>query len=277
MHRRSALRFLSAAVALPVLKGLTMADRLDRIGLALITLGRDLGREFEATLQQVAAIGYRELDMYIYASGLEARATRAILDRVGLACPSARVTTTSIYRGWDRFVDAAAALGSRYITLANVSPDERRTLRDWHELAVVFNRAGETAARAGLLFCYHNHDFEFEPLEGQIPFDLLVKETDPRLVKLQVDVYWITRAGRNAAAQLRALTGRVASLHLKDMDSTAARGITTVGRGTIRFADVLRAATDTGIRHFFVEEDAPPAPAIDAVRAGYEYLRQLDF
>jgi sugar phosphate isomerase/epimerase len=252
-------------------------ERLDRIGLALITLGRDVTRDFEGTLRQVAAIGYRELDMYIYASGLEAPATRAILDRVGLTCPSARVTTVSLYRGWERFLDAAVTLGSRYITLANVPPDERRAVRDWHELAEVFNRAGEAATRAGVTFCYHNHAFEFEPLDGRIPFELLVAETEASLVKLQVDVYWVTRGGRDPAAELRRLAGRVASLHLKDMDSTAARGITTVGRGTIRFAEVLRAATETGVRHFFVEEDAPPSPAIDAVRASYEFLRKLDF
>jgi sugar phosphate isomerase/epimerase len=253
------------------------SERLDRIGLALFTLARDAARDFEGTLREVAAIGYRELDMYIYASGLEAPATRAVLDRVGLTCPSARVTTVSLYRGWDRFLDAAATLGSRFITLANVPADERRTLRDWHELAEVFNRAGESAARGGLTFCYHNHDFELEPLEGRIPFDLLLAETEPRLVKLQVDVYWITRGGRDAAAELRRLAGRVASLHLKDMDATPARGITTVGRGTIRFPDVLRAATDTGVRHYFVEEDAPRPPAIDAARASYAFLRHLDF
>jgi sugar phosphate isomerase/epimerase len=252
-------------------------ERLSRIGLALITLGPDATRDFEGTLRQVASIGYRELDMYIYASGLEAPATRAILDRVGLTCPSARVTTVSLYRGWERFLDAAVALGSRYITLANVPSDERRTVRDWHELAEVFNRTGESAARAGLTFCYHNHAFEFEPLDGRVPFDLLLAETEPRLVKLQIDVYWITRGGRDPAAELRRLAGRVASLHLKDMDATAARGITTVGRGTIRFAPVLRAAVDTGVRHFFVEEDTPPAPAIDAVRASYDFLRKLEF
>jgi sugar phosphate isomerase/epimerase len=254
-----------------------LGERLDRIGLAFITLGADAARDFEGTLRQVASIGYRELDMYIYASGLEAPATRAILDRVGLTCPSARVTTVSLYRGWERFLDAAVALGSRYITLANVPPDERRAVRDWHELAELFNRVGESAARAGLTFCYHNHAFEFEPLEGRVPFELLLSETDLRLVKLQVDVYWITRGGRDPAAELRRLAGRVASVHLKDMDATAARGITTVGRGTIRFANVIRAAADTGVRHFFVEEDAPPPPAIDAVRASYEFLRKLDF
>jgi sugar phosphate isomerase/epimerase len=247
---------------------------LDRIGLALYTLRPDLARDFEGTLRQVAAIGYRELDMYIYETPLEAPVTRAILDRTGLQCTSARVRTTHMYRGWERFLDAAATLGARYITLAYLAPEEIVTLADWHELAALFNRAGEAAARHGLTFCYHNHESEFVPIDGTVPYDLMLAETDPALVKLQIDVYWLTRGGRVPAVEFRRLAGRVATLHLKDMD--AARGITTVGRGTIDFAALLRAAIDTGITHWYVEEDSPPAPGIDAVRFAYQYLSRLD-
>jgi sugar phosphate isomerase/epimerase len=254
-----------------------VAERLARIGLAVYTVRGEAERDFDAMLAEVAAIGYRELDMYIYASGREATATRAAIDRVGLTCPSARVTTASLYRGWDRFLDAAGALGSRYITLANVPPDERRGIRDWQELATIFSRCGEAASRVGLTFCYHCHDFDFVPLEGRVPYDLVLAETDPRFLQIQMDVYWFTRGGRDPVAELRRLRDRVASLHLKDMDATAARGITTVGRGSLDFARVLRAATDVGVRHFFTEEDNPRPPALTAARGAYEYLRQLDF
>jgi sugar phosphate isomerase/epimerase len=252
-------------------------DRLERIGLAVYTVREEAERDFDATLAALASIGYRELDMYIYASGREARETRAAMDRAGLLCPSARVRTASLYRGWDRFLEAAAALGARHITLASIPDDERVTLRDWHELADLFNRAGEAASRAGLTLCYHNHDFEFVPVEGTVPFELMLAETDPRLLRIQMDVYWLTRGGRDPVAELRRLGERVASLHLKDMDATPARGITTVGRGTIDFPAVLRAATDAGVRHYFVEEDDPPRPVLDAVRAAYEHLHRLEF
>jgi sugar phosphate isomerase/epimerase len=249
---------------------------LDHVGLALYTLRPEVAHDFEGTLRQVAAIGYRELDMYIYETPLEAPATRAILDRTGLACTSARVRTTHMYRGWERFLDAAATLGARYITLAYLPPEEIVTLSDWHELAALFNRCGAVAARHGLTFCYHNHETEFVPIDGAVPYDLMIAETDPALVKLQIDVYWLARGGRVAATELRRLQGRVATLHLKDVDATPARGITTVGRGTIDFAALLRAAIDTGIAHWYVEEDSPPAPGIDAVRSAYQYLQQLD-
>jgi sugar phosphate isomerase/epimerase len=247
---------------------------LEHIGLALLTVRPEMGRDFEGTLGAVAGIGYREVDMYIYESGLEAPATRAVLDRVGLVCTSARVRTTHLYRGWDRFLDAAVVLGARYITLAYIAAEETGTLDDWHELAALFNRCGAAAARRGVTFCYHNHEAEFVPIGGVVPYDLMIAETDPALVKMQIDVYWLTRAGREAAAEFRRLKGRVVTLHLKDMD--AGRGITTVGRGTIDFAAVMRAAIDTGVARWYVEEDAPKGSGLEAVRAAYEYLDRLD-
>jgi sugar phosphate isomerase/epimerase len=140
----------------------------------------------------------------------------------------------------------------------------------------VFNRCARTAAERGLTFCYHNHEREFEAMDGVVPYDVLVADTEPALVKLQIDVYWLARAGRSPVDEVRRLAGRVATLHLKDMDATAARGITTVGKGIIDFPSVLRAAMDTGITHWYVEEDAPTVPGIEAVKSAYAYLTRLD-
>jgi sugar phosphate isomerase/epimerase len=249
---------------------------LDHVGLAVITLRADVQRDFEGTMRQVAAIGYRDLDMYIYESNLEAPATRAILDRLGLICTSARVRTTSLYRGWERFLDAANALGAKFITLADVPAPERVTLQDYHELAALFNRCGAIAQQHGLTFCYHNHDAELQILEGRVPYDVLIAETDPKVVHLQMDVYWMVHGGRDPVPELRRLAGRVSTLHLKDMQSWPRRGITTVGRGRIDFREILRTAIGTGVRYWYVEEDAPAGPGIDSVRAAYAYLSGLD-
>src|SRR5688572_7147932 len=280
IDRRSAIRALAALALTPLVARAGASDanprRLERIGLALYTV-RDLtSRDYERTLRQVAEIGYRDVDMYIYDARREPAETRAMLDRVGLACPSARVASLALYRGWDRFLDAANTLGARWITLANVSYEERLHLRDWQELADVLNTAGDAARRRGLGLCYHNHSFELEPMEGKIPLDLLLASTDPELVKLQMDVYWMTRGGRNAAAEIRRLGSRVATLHLKDMAATPQRGITTVGRGTIDFKAVLAAAADAKVSDCFVEEDAPAVP-MDAARSSFAYLAQLEF
>jgi sugar phosphate isomerase/epimerase len=280
VDRRSAIRALAALAVTPLISRADATDfrqrKLDRIGLALFTVRPLTSRDFERTLQQVAAIGYRDLDMYIYESTREPAETRAMLDRAGLACPSARVATPALYRGWDRFLDAANTLGARFITLANIPYEERLHLRDWQEIADVLNKAGEAARRRGLSLCYHNHSFELESLEGKIPLDILLASTDPALVKLQMDVYWMTHGGRNPAAEIRRLGSRVATLHLKDMDATPTRGITSVGRGIIDFKAVLAAAADAKVSHCFVEEDAPADP-LEAIRSSYSHLARLEF
>lgn len=281
MTRRAAIRSLAALAALPALPALRRLHAyggrgLARIGLALITIRALVARDFERPLQKVAEIGYRDLDMYIYEGRRPAKETRAVLDRCGLTCRSARVATPALYRGWDRSLDAAKELGARWITLANVPYEERLTLRDWQELSELFNRVGEAARQRGLGFCYHNHDFELRALDGKVPLDLMLAATDAALVKLQMDVYWVTKGGRDPANEIARLGLRVASLHLKDMDRTAERGITSVGSGTIDFARILGAARRAGVADYFVEEDAPTDP-LAAARASYTHLSALQF
>lgn len=276
MSRRDAIKGLAAMAALPgvatVRESHTPAP--DRIGLAVYTVRAPAARDFEGTLATVAAIGYRDVDMYIYEGRRPPAETRAILDRVGLACTSARVATPALYRGWDRSLDAAATLGARWITLANVPWEERTVWRDWEEMFEVFGRVGDQARRRGLTFCYHNHDFELQPIEGRMPLDVLLAATAPEDVKLQMDVYWMTKAGRDPVKEITRLGARVASLHLKDMDATPARGITTVGRGTLDFAAILRAAKAAGVQDWFVEEDNPREP-LDAARQAFSHLAAL--
>ena len=245
MDRREAVCALAALAVTPLIARAdtetTRPRKLDRIGLAVLTVNTLSSRDYEGTMRKVAEIGYRDVDMYIYESRREPTETRKLLDRVGLACTSARVASPALYRGWDRFLDAANTLGARWITLANVTYEERLHMRDWQELADVLNRAGAAARSRGMTLCYHNHSFELEPLEDKIPLDFLLASTDPELVKLQMDVYWMTHGGRDPAAEIRRLGSRVATLHLKDMDRTPARGITSVGNGKIDFARILAA------------------------------------
>lgn len=280
ISRRDAVRGLAAIAALPALPALpelpvrAPSPAVARPGLALYTVRPLLARDVTGTLEQVAAIGYRDLDMYIYELRRPAKETRALLDRVGLACRSARVATPALYRGWDRSLDAAAELGARWITLANIPWEERLVWRDWEELFDVFNRVGAAAKSRGLGFCHHNHEFELQPVEGRIPMDAMLGATDPTLVKLQMDVYWMTKGGRDPVEQIARLGARVASLHLKDMDATPGRGITTVGRGVVDFTAVLRAARDAGVADAFVEEDAPADP-LRAARESFTHLVSL--
>lgn len=276
ISRRDALKGIAAMAALPGLAAVREEHMtaIDRIGLAVYTVRAPAARDFEGTLAAVAAIGYRHVDMYIYEGRRLPRETRAVLDRVGLACTSARVATPALYRAWDRSLDAAATLGARWITLANVPWEERTIWRDWEELFEQFRRIGEEANKRGVGFCYHNHEFELLPIEGKVALDEMLAATSADQLKLQMDVYWMTKGGRDPVREIRRLGARVASLHLKDMDATPAGRITTVGRGTLDFASIIRAATSAGVSDFFVEEDNPRDP-LDAARQAHSHLASL--
>lgn len=281
--RREVLKTLAAAAVIPsATRGLLFGsraadDKLQNIGLALITLRQLVGKDLDATLAAAAQIGYRDLDMYIYESQRPAADTRAALDRAGLKCRSARIATPALYRGLDRTLDAASTLGARWLTLAWVPWEERHEWADWPELADTFNKVGAAAKARGIGFCYHNHDFELEPLAGKVPLDFMLGATDPALVKLQMDVYWMTKGGRNPASEITRLGNRVATLHLKDKDRTPAGEITVPGTGTIDFAAILAASKRAGVSDYFVEVDPPLADPVAAARSAYSYLSTLQF
>lgn len=252
------------------------------LGLALYTVRDEARRDAAGTFAAVAAMGYREIDMYASDAGVAAPAARRALDAAGLACVSARVALPALVSDWERTLDDAAALGARQVTLANVPADARADWPAWERLAALLAERGRDARGRGFMFCYHNHDFELRPAGApdagvpgsRVPFDLLVSATGAEDVRFQLDVYWLTVGGRDPVAEIRRLGPRVGSLHLKDADATPQRAITTVGRGTLDFRAILRAAGQAGVRHAFVEEDAPADP-MGAARSAAEYLRRL--
>jgi sugar phosphate isomerase/epimerase len=270
---------LVASRAVPAFGQSQGLRHLDTIGLQLFTVRQDFTRDANATLAAVADIGYTEVELFsLYApEAWTTRDLRTALDRAGLAARSAHVVSALLYRGWERHLEVASALGCQYIVCATPASGERRTLRDWHEMAQLFNRVGEMARQAKLQFGYHNHDFEFARLEGQVPYDVPLTETDPALVQFELDLYWITKGGGNPLDYMSQWPGRFFAFHVKDMDATAQRGMADVGAGIIDFAKIFGHAEHAGIKHYFVEHDTPAPPAIESVRRSYAYLQKLRF
>lgn len=252
------------------------ARKLSRVGLQLYTVRAQMAADFEGTLEKVAAIGFREVEFAGY-HGRAPAEVRAALGRHDLVAPSAHVTTAELRDGLAKAIDAARRIGHRYLVLGYVPAEERRSLDDYRRLADLLNRAGESARRAGVRLCYHNHDFEFEGMEGETPYDLLLARTEARLVKAQLDLYWITKAGRDALDYFARHPGRFPSVHVKDMDSTPRRSFTEVGRGRIDFKKIFAAAGRAGVRHYFVEQDETSGSPFDSARVSLDYLRRLRF
>lgn len=277
MDRRGFLGAAAAVTAATVGAGAAPArTRIERVGIQLYTVRRELAADPDGTLARVAAIGFREVEFAGYPSGGPA-AVKALVERHGLAAPSAHVGFASarVPEAWARVLSDAAAVGHRYVVVASVPSSARASLEDWRRIAADFNRAGEAARSAGLQFCYHNHAFEFEPLEGRVPFDFLLEETDPGLVRVELDLYWTVRGGRDPLDFFVRWPGRFPLVHVKDMDATPRRFFADLGQGTIDFPRILGRSAQAGIRHYFYEQDETPGPPFESAERAYRYLRAL--
>ena len=267
MSRRAILGALGSLLAGPA-----HAQGFGPPGLQLYTVRSLLERDYAGTLARVAALGCREVEFAGLYPSSSTRETVALLQRHGLSAPSGHAEYETLARDPGAELQKANELGQRFVVCPSIDEPHRRTIDDWKRIAKNFNRIGEQARRAGLTFAYHNHDFEFQPIAGQIPYDLMLTETDPALVKLEMDFYWMARAGRDPLAYFRKYPGRFPLVHLKDM----ARGgsITEVGNGTVDFARLLTEAKLAGIVHGFVEHDDPADP-LKSIEISLRYLRQL--
>ncbi len=282
MNRRRFINRLTLAAA----GGLCLPDsdafaraagrKLSRIGMQLYTVRRELEKDFEGTLRKIAALGYREVEFAGY-FGRGAAEVKTLLRRHKLDAPAAHVQLSELRGDLRPLMDAAQTVGHRYLLVAYLRDVERKTLDDYRRHADLFNEAGAALLREGLQFAYHNHDFEFAPLEGKIPYDLLLERTDPRAVKLELDLYWTVKGGASPVEYFERHPGRFPLLHVKDMDATPRRFFADVGRGVIDFKSIFAQSRRGGVRHYFVEHDEPAGSPFDSLRASIEYLRQLEF
>jgi sugar phosphate isomerase/epimerase len=250
-------------------------ERLDRVGLQLYTVRDAMARDFEGTLARVASIGYRDVEFAGY-YGRKPEAIAALLDRHGLRAPAAHVPLDALRNQWRPTVEAAHVIDHDYIVLPWLEEKDRRAIADYERLAEFMNRLGRSAREADLRLAYHNHDFEFVPLGGRLPFDVLLERTDPEAVSFEMDLYWITKAGQDPLTYFDRFPGRFHLVHVKDSAGAPAHRMTQVGGGSIDFRRIFVKSKQAGIEHAFVEHDQP-ADAFASIRASYEYLSKLTF
>jgi sugar phosphate isomerase/epimerase len=265
MHRRD---FLIALAAIPAACGSRKPSH--PIGLQLYTIRRELENDFDGSLERAAAIGFTEVEFAGYHGRTPSRIRKA-LEAHGLTAPSAHVSLQELRQDAGPLLQAAHTIGHRYLVLGWLAPEDRTTLDDYKRVVETLNRAGARFREAGIQLGYHNHDFEFAALENVVPYDLILQETSPDLVTMELDLYWVAKAGSSAERYLSAHARRFALVHVKDMDR--AGRFTEVGRGVLDFAKLLPLARRAGVRHFFVEQDETPGSPFESIAVSYANLR----
>ena len=274
MDRRAFLGTLTAATIVGKRLGwATETHSIAKVGVQLYTVRDLMKADFEGTLAEVAAIGYREVEFAGYFDRTPQQ-VKAVLAKTGMVSPSAHFAYSYLGDQWPAVLESANVIGQEYIVCSSVDEKLRKTLDDWKQVFATFNRAGEAAKKAGVQFAYHNHSFEFQPVEGKVPYDLLLQETDANLVKMEMDLYWTVNAGADPRAYFDRNPDRFPLVHVKGRAKDGS--MTEVAADNAIDWKQLFADEKAGIRHYFVEQDHPTSP-LKSIQASYEYLSELRF
>jgi sugar phosphate isomerase/epimerase len=230
--------------------------------------------DFEGTLRSLAAMGYREVE-FAGLFGRDPAQVRGLLAELGLSAVGSHVDWTRFRDDPDGAIDETLALGAQYLVFPWTPDAERRTLEQWHGWAARLNDVAAASSERGLPVAYHNHDFEFTPIDGTLPYDVLLAELDPARVSFELDLYWLAKAGGDPSALFARSPGRFPLGHVKDLRSSD-QAIVDVGQGDLDFAAVFAQAAQSGMQHFIVEHDQPADP-MQTVQSSIEYLQQLSY
>lgn len=288
ISRRTFLGQVAAGVVVTTATRRAAAKSIDRLGVQLYTVRDLMAKDFEGTLAKVAGVGYKEVEFAGYFDH-SPQDVKAILDRHGLTSPSTHIDYATV--AGDKFakaVEDSGTIGHRFIVNPWIDEQMRKEPDVWKRIAATFNRAGEVTKKAGIQFAYHNHHFEFVPENGIKPIEVLLKECDPNLVKIELDLCWITVAGEDPLAYFRRYPGRFPLVHVKGLKKVpegpapvpfdkAIPQITDVGTNDIiNWKRIFAQSQQAGIQHYFVEHDQPPSP-LESLETSAKYLRTLQF
>jgi sugar phosphate isomerase/epimerase len=281
VNRRDFVRLGAGAVAASIAAGRLGAAPLRLpIGLQLYSVRDLLPKDFDGTLAKVHAAGYTEVEAAGY-FGRSAEEFRKAMDQAGLRCVSTHHTMDLLLKQQDELIDYGHRLGLDYIICPWPSRRDPQakgpmTLDDWRWAAGKLNQIGEKVKAAGMIFGYHNHGPEFGSEGGVVFYDELLRLTDPKLVVFELDCGWAASTGRSPVDYLGKSPERFPLLHVKDMVKGANGQFhsTVMGRGTVDYRPILRAAT--ALKHYFIEQEEFDLDPIEAIRLDAEYMRKLD-
>lgn len=248
-------------------------------GIQLYTLRDDMPKDPKGVLKQLSDFGYRQIESYEGAQGMfwgmSAKDFKTYLDSLTLTIVSSHC---DYKKDLERKAADAAAIGMSYLICPWLGP--QKTLDDFKKFADEFNKAGEICKKAGVRFAYHNHDYSFVPLEGQLPQDVMMERTDPALVDYEMDYYWVVTAKQSPEAWLKKYPNRFRLCHVKDRKKDVAATdkfeSCTLGEGSIDYTSIIKAGKENGMQYLIVEQEKYEGTTpLKSSEANARYMRKM--
>ena len=250
------------------------ANASKNAGVQLYSVREEMLKDASGTLKKLARIGFKQLESAHSTKGnyygLKPKEIKKIASGLGMTLRSGHV---SVDENWKQSVDQAAEAGQQYLVCSSL-PSHGQTIDNYQKCADIFNKAGEECKKHNITFGYHNHDFEFETENGQILYDVLLEKTDPKLVKMEMDLGWVIVTGNDPFTYFQKYPGRFPLWHLKDMDKEKKKS-TEFGKGMLDVKKLVESAQKNGLRYFFVEQEEYTDSALESLQADYQYLNKL--
>jgi sugar phosphate isomerase/epimerase len=247
---------------------------LDRIGLELYSVRHAMQKDPEGTLAAVKNAGYTDVELLWSMNnfGQTPQQVHATLEKLGLRAPSAHISPTTLTDGWDQALDTAKLLGMQYLIVPDFS-SSAKTLDDWRMWADRFNTAGAAARKEGLWLAFHNEPYHMKLIDGKVPYDVFVERTDPKVVRLQLDIGNLVMGGGDPMEYLHRYGNRYWSFHVKDVVADKSRD-TELGAGVVPLKKILDSVPHLAEKPCYVEDESP-ADELAAARQNAQYLRAL--
>jgi sugar phosphate isomerase/epimerase len=281
MNRRTFVKGISATVAATIVlpSDLLALPKKKIIGIQLYTLRDLIAADFKGTLKKIRKAGYNSVEAAGYGDrkfyGYSPKEYKEIVTDLGLQPTSSHSSVNP--ENISSAIEDHLSAGMDYIVVPWIPKEKYNTPDAYKKLADEFNIIGKACKEAGLGFGYHNHAFEFEKMGNEIPYNILIENTDPKYVFMQVDLFWMVYGGHQPEEYFTKYPGRFELWHIKDMDNTPARESVEVGDGIINYAKVFKMKDLAGMKHFFVEQEAFKMDPIQSIRKSYKFLNSLTY
>lgn len=244
------------------------------IGIIEWTVRDELAKDFSGTYKKIAEIGYS----YVEQGGFgpySIKEWNELLEKCNLKVVCNHFGVEMLEQNLSHLAEYGKALGYNYMGYPCLRNSSMGSEEGYKNEAAAMNLLGRRCKEKGFTLIYHNHDFEFAKYNGKCGMDILFENTDPDLVKFEIDVYWVTFAGEDPVKHIKKFKNRCDIIHLKDMANDNKRSFTEVGEGIIDFKAILNTALETGVRYFIVEQDICTRPCLESVKISYDNIKKI--